>query len=351
MRAGRLLTIPAPRYRLLVGTGGIGSGSFFQVNGNHTLGREESRSGRYLDRRDYCKLHIICHYMKRLVGDAITVIPVGRVGNDEVGRRLLSEMQEAGLRTNRVGVLEGARTLFSFCILYPDGSGGNLTTDNSACSAVTAETIDDAAEDLSGFRFQGAGIALAVPEVPLAPRRRLLELGGRYGFLRAASFTSEELPRVEAEGWLREVDLLAMNRDEARSLLPGSGSWSTEDVVAWLTEHTGRKYPGLRWVMTAGPEGSWAWDGRTTSRGAALPVPVVGASGAGDAHLAGIIAGLAGGLELHQAHDLGRILAAASLATEHTINPEITTDQLQDLARLANLHDEALLRMIGSASG
>ncbi len=44
------------RYRAMVGTGGIGSGRFFLLQGNQSLGREESRSGRFLDQRDYCKL-------------------------------------------------------------------------------------------------------------------------------------------------------------------------------------------------------------------------------------------------------------------------------------------------------
>ena len=56
------------RYRALIGTGGIGSGMFFALDGNHTLGREESRSGHFLDRRDYCKLHIVSHYVCRLLG-------------------------------------------------------------------------------------------------------------------------------------------------------------------------------------------------------------------------------------------------------------------------------------------
>jgi hypothetical protein len=50
-------------FRCLIGTGGVGSGSFFELEGNHTLGREESRAGRFLDRQDYCKLHIITHYV------------------------------------------------------------------------------------------------------------------------------------------------------------------------------------------------------------------------------------------------------------------------------------------------
>ena len=48
--------------------GGIGSGMFFRLNGDATLGREESRSGYFLDRNDYCKLHIITHYVKALLG-------------------------------------------------------------------------------------------------------------------------------------------------------------------------------------------------------------------------------------------------------------------------------------------
>ncbi|HKT69754.1 MAG TPA: hypothetical protein VJP83_09970, partial [Terriglobales bacterium] len=70
-------------YRRLIGIGGIGSGIFFALDGNHTLGREESRFGRLLDIRDYCKLHIISHYVARLLGagpgGAFRVIPIGKV--------------------------------------------------------------------------------------------------------------------------------------------------------------------------------------------------------------------------------------------------------------------------------
>jgi hypothetical protein len=45
------------RYQAMIGAEGIGSGAFFALDGHHMLGREESRSGRLLDRRDYCKLH------------------------------------------------------------------------------------------------------------------------------------------------------------------------------------------------------------------------------------------------------------------------------------------------------
>ena len=55
-------------YNRLVGIGGIGTGIFFALEGDHTLGRNESRAGRLLDVRDYCKLHIVIHYVAKLLG-------------------------------------------------------------------------------------------------------------------------------------------------------------------------------------------------------------------------------------------------------------------------------------------
>ena len=63
-------------FKAMIGVGGIGSGRFFKLNGNHTLGREESRSGQFLDTQDYCKLHIISHYVKVLLGKDFAVFPL-----------------------------------------------------------------------------------------------------------------------------------------------------------------------------------------------------------------------------------------------------------------------------------
>ena len=185
------------RYRALIGTGGIGSGMFFALDGNHTLGREESRSGHFLDRRDYCKLHIVSHYVCRLLGSDFPVIPLGMVGADEVGERLLGEMEEVGLDLRYVGRAEGRGTLYALCLIYPDGSGGNVTENDSACAAVDAGWIAQAEAEFA--RFAGAGIALALPEVPLEARQKLLALGTAHGFLRVASFTTAEILELAGE--------------------------------------------------------------------------------------------------------------------------------------------------------
>ena len=192
---------PHTRYRALIGTGGIGSGMFFALDGNHTLGREESRSGHFLDRRDYCKLHIVSHYVRRLLGGSFSVIPLGMVGADDVGDRLLAAMAEVGLELRYVGRAEGRRTLYALCLIYPDGSGGNVTENDSACAAVDAGWIARAEPEFA--RYTGRGIALALPEVPLEARQKLLALGTAHGFLRVASFTSAEI--VELAGRLDEI--------------------------------------------------------------------------------------------------------------------------------------------------
>ena len=65
-------------------------------------------------------------------------------------------------------------------------------------------------------------------------------------------------------------------------------------------------------------------------------MPVVGTAGAGDAHLAGIIAGLAAGLPLIEAHQLGVLTAAVAVQSPHTINFGLDRDALWACAEAHN---------------
>jgi ribokinase len=327
-----ILKAASHRYRGMVGTGGIGSGSFFRLTGNDTLGREESRGGRFLDRRDYCKLHIVSHYVKALLGEAFPVFPIGKVGADEPGRRLLREMEDAGLDLRFVQTVEGASTLFSFCFLYPDGTGGNLTTEDSASGRVEPGSILAAEGTMAGLG--SVGIALALPEVPLAARRALLEAAARQGLFRAASFARAEMAEAREMGLLDMADLLAVNLEEAAMAAGDSGASPApvERVVGALS----RLHPNLQLSITAGAGGSWTWDGHGLVHDPAIPVHAEGTAGAGDAHLAGLLAGLAAGLTLPEAQQIATILAAASVTSPHAIHPGI------DRAMLLSLCDARL---------
>src|SRR5665647_1869997 len=154
-------------YDIVVATGGIGSGMFLALEGDHTLGREESRAVRVLDQRDFCKLHIVTHYVQTLLGPDFPVVPIGRVGTDEAGNVLRNEMAAAGL--DLTYVQDSPRsTLLSICFLYPSGDGGNLTTDDSASAAVSPWDVAQSAGLFN--RHRDRGVAVALPEVSLATR-------------------------------------------------------------------------------------------------------------------------------------------------------------------------------------
>jgi len=344
---GNLLKVKGKslRFHTLIGTGGIGSGSFFLLRGDHTLGREESRGGKFLDRRDYCKLHILCHYVKSLLGGQFAVLPIGRVGDDEAGARLIEEMREAELDLRYVDTLAEKRTLYSFCFLYPGGSGGNMTTEDSASAEVNSEYVATAEAEF--VRAGGRGVALAVPEVPLEAREKVLELGTRHGLFRIASFTSGEMEQACRSDLPAKVDLLALNQDEARILAEIDSEIADPQAIVEATiTRLGRRSPHLLLSVTAGAAGSWSWDGRRLLHVPAIPVNVVTTGGAGDAHLAGMIAGLALGLSLAGSHGLGVALAAASVTSPHTIHKGITRRTLADLAIRGSMTDEALLSLL-----
>jgi ribokinase len=340
------IDLAACRYRALIGTGGIGSGLFFALNGNHTLGREESRGGRFLDQRDYCKLHIIAHYVATLLPAEFQTIPLGMVGEDDLGAQLVADMRQAGMDTRRVQACPGERTLLGFCFLYPDGSGGNLTPDDSASRRVDAAFIAGAADEFA--RFAGRGIALAAPEVSLEARRELLVQASRHGFLQAASFTSGELKEAYAVEMLSHVDLLSINADEAAALIgQPAGEQPAEELARAAFARLKQINPSIQAAITAGRQGSWSWDGQSGRHVPALPAPAVNTAGAGDAFLSGLIVAQVAGLEFDQAQQLATLVAGYSTTSPHTIHPGLDRRSLRAFAGQAEAPlDAAVLDLL-----
>lgn len=326
-----LLTPEQMRWRCLIGTGGIGSGTFFALEGAHTLGREESRSGRFLERRDYCKLHIIAHTIQVLLGPTFLCYPIGLVGEDEPGRQMLREMACVGMDLRYVNTIAEAPTLFSICLVYPDGAGGNLTTADSASSRVGPETI--AASEIEFQRWSGKGIALAAPEAPLAARQKLLELASSNNFFRVLAVNSAEARLPIMDQLMEMTDLLALNLDEAAALTGADPASGAQKVIQKVISMAQANHPGLSLSVTAGKEGSWTWDGSHLNFRSALPANIESTAGAGDAHLAGMISGLAAGLTLIEAHELAGLVSALSVTSPHTIHPALDRHSLAAFAK------------------
>ena len=323
-------------YTHVVGTGGIGSGMFFLLEGNRTMSRDESRPGRQLNSKDYCKQHVILHYLAVLLGagaGAFEVYPVGKVGDDGQGWALLAEMDSVGMATKGVTATKDAATLFSVCFQYPDSTGGNITTSNGASSLLAAGEV---AAFLKTFKARGRGMAVAVPEVPLEARLALLMEGRKRGWFNAAAFTSGEAAGFDALGGLSLADLICVKRDEAAALAGlDAEAAQAQDIARSCAGILLARNPSGMMIVTDGSQGTWAC---RAGHACFVPPPpadgLVSAAGASNALLAGTLAGLACGLPfmkegasgrfgqtpLDSAVELGVLLASFSSTSPDTIH-------------------------------
>jgi len=325
------------RYSHIIGTGGIGSGIVFSMEGNQTLGRNESRLGKLEPFRDYCKQHIIMHYIAVLQGagkgGAFQSFPIGKIGNDDQGSRLQSMMEKAGMDTGQITVTDHAATLFSVCYQYPDYSGGNITSSNSASKLVKQEDITSF---FKNYQMNGReGIVLAVPEVPLGTRISLLRNGQERGFYNVASLLSSEVADFTRLRGFELTNLLAINMDEARHI---SGieddRRETKQILRSATFRLQKINPEMTILITDGVHGSYCYYKNQDEFTPSLKTEVVSTAGAGDAFLAGTLSGMCCGLPLFKgfsnlelghaplqtAVELGTVLASLSVTSADTIH-------------------------------
>jgi len=346
---------PTSGFTHVVGIGGIGSGVLFQFEDDHTLGRDESRLGQLLPARDYCKLHIVEHYIATLMGsgktaDACEVMAIGVIGEDTAGRLLMREIENAGIGTKWVRTAVDRPTLFCVSFLYPDGAGGNITASNSAASALDLNDIH-AAEELMINNARRC-VALCLPEVPLEIRHEFLKLATRCGNFRAASFALSEMPAAIELRLFSMVDLLALNREEAAGLVGyGYSALNAQRFLSDCAAMLKKMQPGIRILISVGAEGAHAFEDGSWSYSPAPASHVVSTAGAGDALLAGVLSGLASGLPLIakpsakgamidgkflSAMDIGMLLASFSVTSPDTIHFGANLARLEEFASTLN---------------
>ena len=341
-----------------IGVGGIGAGMIYALQGEHELGRNESRLGELLDSRDYCKLHIILHYIAGFMGSGrapacFPVQPVGVVGNDAAGRQILTEMSAAGMDTQFVRTHPALKTPFSVCFLYPDGSGGNITSSNSAAGALSVDDLEAASPYMKAAGARG--LALCIPEVPLELRRNFLEIASDCGNYRVCSFVLGEVKEAQRMGLLALTDLLALNQEEASAALGDDPGHVLEDglLVEYAANLTASR-PRLRMIVSAGRKGAYGFEGGGSQFCPAPVLQPMSTAGAGDALLAGVVCGLAAGLPfikrnesgssfsgriLRTALDFGVLNASFSVTSPHTIHPDAV---LKNLFAFAESHGASI---------
>jgi sugar/nucleoside kinase (ribokinase family) len=347
-------------YQQLVGVGGLGTGIFFALEDDHTLGRNESRMGRLLEVRDYCKLHIVIHYVAKLLGASsglFRVLPVGKVGKDSAGQLVLQEMRNIGIDTRFVETVAGEPTLFSVCFQYPDGTGGNITTSNSAAAALGESDLVSVESLLNSVGPKT--IALALPEVPLEVRRKFLQLATQAGAFRAASFVSGEIAAARESSMFEQLDLVSVNEGEAGQLIDEVYSpRNPDDFIAKAVRFVRSQYPQLQMVISAGKEGAYVLNREGWNYCPAPRVEVASTAGAGDCLLGGILTAMAAGVPLlnsrpprksltespvSTAVEFGVLLASYKVTSHHTIHPDASLATVIDFAVQCGIGFDAAL--------
>jgi sugar/nucleoside kinase (ribokinase family) len=323
-------------FNKVIGTGGIGAGILFQLDSNEPLGRNESRPAILSDTKDYCKQHIILHYIAKALYPGTDVYAIGKVGCDADGQRLLEEMDAAHIRTDAVGTDSLLPTMFSTCIQYSDKAVCNVTSSNSASTLVTPEYVRDSLTRLP--IIDAATIIMAAPEVSVDARVELLRAGKKGGAFCVASFASAEAAAFVAQGGVVFTDLLSLNEDEARAFIQTDASHTADGLAIKETDELilaciqKIKFLGSNasLIVTLGSRGSVCHHRGRTVYLPARPAKVVATGGAGDAYIAGVICGLCSGLPLlpppnagPSAMQLGTIFAKKSVEHKDTIVPTI----------------------------
>ena len=313
----------------IIATGGIGSGMFFSLKDDHTLGRNESRMATLLPYKDFCKQHIILHYISVLLGagkeGGFQSYPIGKVGDDEQGRSLIEKIKTAGMNSAAVTIAPNAATLFSVCFQYPDRTGGNITSENSASNEVSPEDITAFFETTQPQKNKE--IILAVPEVPLPTRIRLLEYGRQRGSLNVSSVLSSEIDSFKEQKGFHLTDILFVNIDEAEHIANARIDIANNCITVLKDLN-----PSIAVIITDGANGSYCCTGNNLIHTPAICIDAVSTAGAGDAFLAGTLTGLCCGLTLDQAVNIGTLLAAYSVTAADTIHPNANAETLYDFA-------------------
>lgn len=324
------------KIKKIVGTGGIGKGIFFQSYENETVGRNESRMAKLLEAKDYCKLHIVFHYLGVLLSPNIEVIPIGKVGDDENGSLCREQMRAAGMNVEWIKISREKPTMLSICIQYPDKSGCNVTSDNSACEETDTKYIMEAAEKI---QIGKDTVVVALPEVPVESRIELLKYGKEQGAFCVASCGTAEIQEFVEKSGPEYCDLIALNQEETAALA-GIETITTPEQARNAAQKILTRFPHLYLWSTTGKSGSILAHGNRIQTDAPLPdVKVKNTGGAGDASLAGLLTGYCIGLPLFRdkentaarcsASELAVLMAGMSVESEDSINLDINWDNIR----------------------
>jgi ribokinase len=252
----------------------------------------------------------------------VRVAMVGCVGRDDFGRRLRRHLQDAGVETQLLRIVEAASGA-SVAIADPGGEYRAIIVSGAN------RHLGEADIAAAGPVIEGARVLLLQNEVPemanLSAARRAAASGVKV-MLNAAP--ARPLP----EDLLAAIDVLVVNAIEAEML--GAGAVATLAQAARAARALAGRVKAA--VVTAGGAGVAVQTGEEGFTLSPHPVAVAGTHGAGDTFAGALAARLARGDSLAAAARYANAAAALAVATPA---PDRARLRPEDVARLIGTAD------------
>ncbi len=257
----------------------------------------------------------------------------GRQADDENGRFLRAAMARAGIEAHLV--LDGSAS--SVAEIFVDDTGERAIYFAPGATAET--TAQHVREHHAAFLRRAGRLSTEVHQLPLDAVREALRLAREAGVSAVVDLDarpSDVVPALGDEAALREVlgaaDLLKPARAAAEELV-GGGSADALELARRLRRQLG--VPAV--VVTDGQAGCAVASERFEGSISAFAVKAVDATGAGDAFLGGLVAGIQYRLAWPDAARLGNACGAACVEQIGAF-PE---DAARARARILELYDGA----------
>jgi ribokinase len=234
----------------------------------------------------------------------VQVAMVGRVGDDDHGRRMRSALEREGIDTTAVSTDDTLPTGVAAILVAHDGEN-SIVVVPGANHALGLQHIDAAAAQLTKARVVVA--QLEVPQAAVFHALRLARSAGAVTLLNAAPAA------VLAPELLQTVQWLVVNEGEAAALL---GTPVVEMSQARAAARALLAWGPVDVVVTVGARGLVHANAAGVTHHAANAVKAVDTTGAGDTFVGVLAASLAQGLPADEALRRGQA-AAAIAVTRH----------------------------------
>ena len=233
-----------------------------------------------------------------------SVALAGCVGTDAFGQRLHADLEKEGIDLSHFHHVAEQPTGIAAITVATDGAN-TIAVALGANASLRPQNMDDAEALIAA-----AGLLVCQLETPLETVERAIDLAMRHK-TRVILNAAPAMPLADA--LLRKIDYLVVNESEA-SLISGI---TVENIETAGRAAEALLKRGARHVLlTLGAQGLWYAGGDDETGGEHIPgiaVQTVDTTAAGDTFIGGFAAGLASGMNIGGAIDLGQRAAAISV--------------------------------------